>query len=155
MCRAKSTQGQIMIDAIKSLTDTIINFLTEDPVRPHIAHSSRVGDHKDIFVYRNEDNKVMAVTCVSYQSTVPTDESELFELCDNPNIAVFYTIWSYAPGAGRTLIFDAVDYIKQNNTNITRFVTLSPTTQIARKFHLKNNAIIFRENQTSVNYEYV
>ena len=66
----------------------------------------------------------------------------------------FYTIWSYAPGAGRKLIFDAVEHIKQNNKDITRFVTLSPKTDMAKKFHTRNGAIVFRENEETVNYEY-
>jgi hypothetical protein len=33
-------------------------------------------------------------------------------------------------------------------------VTLSPKTDMARKFHLKNGAKIFRENEETVNYEY-
>jgi hypothetical protein len=78
----------------------------------------------------------------------------LFEKCSNPNVAVFYTIWSYAPGAGRKLIFDAVEYIKQSNKNIDRFVTLSPKTDMAKRFHTKNGAIVFRDNPETVNYEY-
>ena len=70
------------------------------------------------------------------------------------NTAIFYTIWSYKPGAGRQLIFDSVQYIKSNKPNISRFVTLSPKTEMARRFHLKNGAIIFRENIESINYEY-
>jgi len=78
----------------------------------------------------------------------------LFEKCSNPNVAVFYTIWSYAPGAGRKLIFDAVSHIKENNEHIKRFVTLSPKTELAKRFHLKNGAIVYRENDETVNYEY-
>jgi hypothetical protein len=33
-------------------------------------------------------------------------------------------------------------------------VTLSPKTEMARRFHLKNGAIIFRENIETINYEY-
>ena len=143
-----------MIDAIKTITDQLFALLTDDPVRPTIPHLDRIGEHKDIFVYRDGDDEVKAITCVSYQATVPTKELELFEKCDTPTIAVFYTIWSYAPGAGRKLIFDAVEHIKQNNKDITRFVTLSPKTDMARKFHTRNGAIVFRENEETVNYEY-
>jgi hypothetical protein len=33
-------------------------------------------------------------------------------------------------------------------------VTLSPKTEMARKFHLKNGAEVFRENPDTVNYLY-
>ena len=114
-----------------------------------------VGDNKDIFVLRDEDGvDVKSIVCVSYQSEVPTSESELFRVDENPTIAVFYTVWSYDKGSGRQVIFDAVDYIKENLPHIKRFVTLSPKTEMAKKFHLKNGAVVFRENETSVNYEY-
>jgi hypothetical protein len=38
---------------------------------------------------------------------------------------------------------------------IKRFVTLSPKTEMAKRFHLKNGAIVFRENEETVNYEYI
>jgi len=144
-----------MLYLIKNFSDTLFSFLSEDPVRPNIPHVDRVGENKDIFVSRNEDSTVNAITCVSYQNNIPTSEGELFQVSDQPDTAVFYTIWSYQPGAGRKLIFESVKYIKENNPNIRRFVTLSPKTDMARKFHLKNGAIVFRENDDTINYEYV
>jgi hypothetical protein len=47
-----------------------------------------------------------------------------------------------------------VEQIKEKFPTITRFVTLSPKTEMARRFHHKNGAVTFRENQESVNYEY-
>jgi hypothetical protein len=144
-----------MLDLIKTLSDSFLKFLSEDPVRPNIPHIDRIGDNKDIFVMRGEDDSVTAITCVSYQNTIPTTEGELFQVSGQPDTAVFYTIWSYKPGAGRQLIFESVKYIKDNKPNITRFITLSPKTDMARRFHLKNGAIVFRENGETVNYEYV
>ena len=144
-----------MIDAIKTITDQLFALLTDDPVRPTIPHLDRIGEHKDIFVYRDGDDEVKAITCVSYQATVPTKELELFEKCDTPTIAVFYTIWSYKPGAGRDLLTQTVENIKEQYPSITRFVTLSPKTEMARRFHLKNGACVFRENTDTVNYEYL
>ena len=144
-----------MLHLIKPLTDSFMTFLNEDPVRPNIPHVDRVGDNKDIFVLRDEEDKVKAITCVSYQEKVPTKESELFESTQLPDTAVFYTIWSYEAGAGRKLIFDAVKHIKENNSNIKRFVTLSPRTEMARRFHLRNGAVVFRDNDESTNYEYI
>ena len=143
-----------MLHLIKDIADSFFSFLTDDPVRPNIPTVERVGSNKDIFVSR-ENDEVTAITCVSYQETVPTKESELFEQCSQPTVAVFYTIWSYKPGAGRQLILDSVKYIKENKKEIVRFVTLSPKTEMARRFHLNNGAIILRENKETINYEYV
>jgi len=142
-----------MLYQIRSLTDSFLSLLNQDPVRPHIPHIQRFGDSKDIFVLRDDENKAKAITCVSYQQSIPTSESELF-LNGQAETAVFYTIWSYVPGAGRALIFDAVKHIKETKPEIKRFVTLSPKTEMAKKFHHKNGAITFRENHESVNYEY-
>ena len=142
-----------MLYQIKSLTDSFFSLLNQDPVRPHIPHTQRFGDSKDIFVLKDDENKAKAITCVSYQPSIPTSESELFS-DGQADTAVFYTIWSYVPGAGRNLIFDAVKHIKENKPEIKRFVTLSPKTEMAKNFHHKNGAITFRENQESVNYEY-
>lgn len=144
-----------MLHLIKNLSDTFFKFLSEDPIRPSIPNVARIGENKDIFVIRGEGDSVAAITCVSYQNTVPSTEGELFQLVDHPNTAVFYTIWSYKPGAGKQLIFETVDHIRENKANITRFVTLSPKTEMARKFHLKNGAVILRENSETINYEYL
>jgi hypothetical protein len=143
-----------MLYLIKDFADNLLKLISEDPVRPHIPDVERVGTNKDIFVSRDED-KVNAITCVSYQLTVPTNESELFEKCDQPQVAVFYTIWSYKPGEGRKLIVDSVKHIQNTMPSIQRFVTLSPRTEMARKFHINNGAVVFRENTESVNYEYI
>jgi uncharacterized protein YuzE len=143
-----------MLHLIESLTDKFFELIYQDPVRPNVPHVDRLGANKDIFVFRDEDDKVKAITCVSYQSSIPTKESELFETTDDPSIAVFYTIWSYVPGAGRALIFDAVRHIKETRPEITRFITLSPKTEMAKRFHTKNGAGVYRENDETVNYEY-
>jgi hypothetical protein len=143
-----------MLHLIKNAMDSFINLLTEDPVRPNIPYLERVGKNKDVFVLRDDD-KVHAVTCVSYQSEVPKSEDELFTPCETPTIVVFYTIWSYTPGSGRKLIFAVLDYLKENKPEINRFVTLSPKTEMAKKFHIGNGAVVFRENEKTVNYEYL
>ena len=143
-----------MLHLIRSVTDSLISLLSDDPVRPTIPQTVRVGNNRDIFVLRNPDDSAQAITCVSYQNRIPTTEHELFELTDTPDVAVFYTIWSYAPGAGRVLIFDAVRHIREHNHGIQRFVTLSPPTEMARRFHLKNGAKVRKTNANTVNYEY-
>ena len=143
-----------MIYLIKDFSDKFFKYLSEDPVRPNIPLSERLGITKEIFLLPEEEN-VQAITCVSYNDIVPTNESDLFNNKSEPVVAIFYTIWSYKPGAGRQLIMDSVGYIKENKPTIKRFVTLSPKTEMAKKFHLKNGAIILRENVDTINYEYL
>lgn len=140
-----------MLHIITSLTDPWIHLLKDDPVRPSIPTQSRIHDHAEIFLLLN-DSEPQAMTCVAYLSEVPMTESELGTVGDR--IAAFYTIWSYHPGAGRSLIIEAQQWIKMNRPTVERFVTLSPKTEMARKFHLKNGAHTLRDNPDTVNYEY-
>lgn len=140
-----------MLHIIKDLNDPLIDLIKDDPVRPAIPSSSRVHDHAEIFVLLN-DNVPAAVTCVAYLDAVPTNETELGTTGEN--VAAFYTIWSYTPGAGRKLIREAQLYIKENKQSVKRWVTLSPKTEMARVFHHRNGAFTLQENLETINYEY-
>ena len=140
-----------MLKIITSVADPLVDLVRDDPVRPAIPTSSRIHDHAEILVLM-EDDKPAAVVCVAYLDQVPTTELELGATGDN--IAAFYTIWSYQPGAGRRLIRAARIHIAQTRPTITRYVTLSPKTEMARKFHISNGAHTLKENDTTINYEY-
>ena len=141
-----------MLKIITNLQDPLVALLRDDPVRPAIPTASRIHDHAEVFVLLDNDTP-MAVTCVAYLDTVPTTEGELGKT--GTAVAAFYTIWSYAPGAGRQLIRAAQQAIMVNRPSIARFVTLSPKTEMARKFHLTNGASVLSCNQDTVNYEYL
>jgi hypothetical protein len=142
-----------MLYVITSITDPLIKLVSDDPVRPEVPVDFRVTNDNEIFVLL-EDDEPQAVVCVAYKDYIPTDEAQLIYASEIPSTAVFYTIWSYKSGAGRKLIRQAKKHIEDNRPSITKFVTLSPRTEMARKFHLNNGASVFRENETSVNYEY-
>jgi len=143
-----------MLYIIKGLSDPYSKFLVDDPVRPNIALDWRFGKNK--FVYSLVDKgTITAVVCAKFCNNIPSTEEELMdEDSSNPNSAIFYTIWSYKPGSGRQLILESLDQIKKDFNTINRFVTLSPKTETARRFHLKNGAVEFRINAQTVNYEY-
>ena len=142
-----------MLYIIDSLNDPMIDYIKDDPVRPEIPKEFRVSDTSEIFAIV-ENGRPKAMVCVAYRDFIPKDCDELMEKPSNPNVAVFYTIWSYESGAGRDLIVNARNELPKRKPQISKFVTLSPQTEMARKFHLKNGATIFRENASSVNYEY-
>lgn len=144
-----------MIYTIPNLTDPLAAYLKDDPVRPHIPHDQRFGSNRAVFAL-TENNEVSAVVCARLCSTIPSSEQELLnDQTDNPDTAVFYTIWSYKAGAGQKLIREGLQQIKDQLPNVKRFVTLSPPTELAKRFHLKNGAQIFRVNEQTVNYEYI
>jgi hypothetical protein len=141
-----------MLALIKDLTDPLLEYIKDDPVRPELPVEFRVEANRFVSALVEEAPKAMV--CVGLYDFVPSEVDDLTVVTENPTTAIFYTIWSYVPGAGADLLFQTVEEIKQKFPTITRFVTLSPKTEMARRFHLKNGASIFRENQNTVNYEY-
>lgn len=141
---------------INAKDEHYLNLIKDDPVRPHIPSAIRISNGREVYVLQDDFNgEVQAVICVAYCTEVPKDEFELEKFSsENGSIAIFYTVWSYTKGAGRDILFAVVDKLKRTE-RITRYVTLSPKTEMARKFHLANGAVVLQENPESVNYEYV
>ena len=142
-----------MLHTITSITDEIVKLLKDDPVRPEIPADQRVNSNSRIYVLK-EGDQTQAITCVKFLSDIPEAVDDLVEVVGSATCAVFYTIWSYASGAGRDLIVEAQKSIKQEFPEIQTYVTLSPKTEMARRFHLKNGAGIYRENSDTINYIY-
>ena len=143
-----------MLYTIQDLQDNLLGLIKDDPVRPEIPVEQRVNANSKIFVLKDDNDQPLAVTCVKFLEMIPKTEEDLADTVVNTNTAVFYTIWSYAQGAGRRLIEEAQAKIKLERPEVTTYVTLSPKTEMARRFHLKNGAEVFQENETTVNYLY-
>ncbi len=143
-----------MLHVIKDLSDNLLSLIKDDPVRPEIPVDQRVNENSRIFVLKNEQGEPLAVTCVKFLADIPASVGDLTDRVVNTNTAVFYTIWSYAAGAGRELITEAQRYIQAEKPEVDVYVTLSPKTEMARRFHHKNGATTYRENADSVNYLY-
>ncbi len=143
-----------MLHFITDLTHKLLSFIKDDPVRPEIPADFRVSNGRIVAALANNEDDPEAMVCVSFHDFVPAGVDDLSNTSEVPTTAVFYTIWSYKAGKGRDLLIQAVKGIQEQYPSVNRFVTLSPKTEMARRFHLKNGAIIFRENIETVNYEY-
>jgi hypothetical protein len=143
-----------MLHIIDDLSDSLLKLIKDDPVRPEIPVEQRVNDNSKIFVLKDEADNPLAVTCVKFLNGIPQGVEDLTDTVVNTNTAVFYTIWSYAAGAGKSLISKAQAQIKEEHPEVDTFVTLSPKTEMARRFHHKNGAVTYRENADTVNYLY-
>jgi hypothetical protein len=145
-----------MLLLITDSTNPLVSYIKDDPVRPDIPVEFRVSNNRFISsLVDDSTNAPRAMVCVSLHDFVPESVDDLSRSSDRPTTAIFYTIWSYAPGAAAELLFATVDSIKKQFPSVTRFVTLSPKTAMAKRFHLKNGAEIFRENLETINYEYL
>jgi len=142
-----------MLHTITTITEDLEALIRDDPVRPEIPVARRVNGNSRIYMLKDGD-QTRAVTCVKFLDAIPAAVDDLAELMGSATTAVFYTIWSYTAGAGRELIVEAQKSIRQEFPSIDTYVTLSPKTEMARRFHLKNGAGIYRENSDTVNYIY-
>jgi len=142
------------IAVFTDITDRLAMLIKDDPVRPEIPLEQRVNQHSRIYVLEDDAGEPLAVTCVKFLADIPASVDDLANVVINTNTAVFYTIWSYAAGAGRQLIQGVQQELKATQPEISTFVTLSPKTEMARRFHHKNGASTYRENADTVNYLY-
>lgn len=138
---------------LRSTDDPLTKLIKDDPVRPHIPLEQRINDAAEILMLKAGE-EVLAATCMQWLEDIPEDEQDLVDLKGEKDVAVFYTIWSYSPGAGQSLIKAAADWLLKDYPTIKAIVTLSPQTKMAERFHLKNGATVHRTNETSVNYKY-
>ena len=147
-----------MLEQLTTLEQVYAVF-KDDPVRPHIPADQRLQQGKDVFVLRDDEENITAVICIAYTNTVPKDERELEYYAQaasqdgqHGSIAVAYTVWSYSKGAGREMV-QARDYIRQHRP-VTRLVTLSPLTEMAERFHIRNGATLVAVHPYAQNFEY-
>ena len=63
-------------------------------------------------------------------------------------IAIAYTVWSKKKGGGKLIVNEVFKKIKKSN-HLNRLITLSPLTEMARDFHLRNGAVELQVNENS------
>ena len=136
----------------------------EDPVRPELDNKFRTGYGRKIFGVEYQ-GEIHAVMCFAYTNEIPTSVAELEKLSTDAflqtamrdqsggQIAIAYTVWSKKKGGGKLIVKEVFKKIKKSN-NLNRLVTLSPLTEIATNFHLRNGAKLIQINETTQNFEY-
>ena len=141
----------MLLELNKYVVEDVIK---DDPVRPHISADWRTRSGRQVYgLFEDESYEALrAVICVAYTDEVPTCERDLG--WTGTDFAVFYTVWSYDKGAGRDIVFAVANYIKRTNPDVKRYVTLSPLTEMAEKFHLKNGAVFLKKHTDCQNFEY-
>tara|TARA_Y100001970_G_C14251879_1_gene872437 strand:- start:4063 stop:4518 length:456 start_codon:yes stop_codon:yes gene_type:complete len=128
---------------------------TSDPVRPELDVEFKTTPGRGVFGLLGEDGEWKAFLCYARTFLIPRNVKELDDFTsEDGNIIIPYTVWSHEKGAGRTIINEVLSVVSKTRLDIDRVVTLSPPTTMARKFHLRNDAIEFRVNDTTVNFEY-
>ena len=136
----------------------------EDPIRPELDNEFRTSFGRKIYGVKYK-GEIHAVMCFAFTNEIPKDVKELDLLSKDAflqsatrdqkvgKIAIAYTVWSKKRGGGKLIVKEVYKKIKKSN-HLNRLVTLSPLTEMAKKFHLRNKAKLFRVNETTQNFEY-
>ncbi len=136
----------------------------EDPVRPELNNTFRRSYGRKIFGVRYK-GEIHAVMCFAYTNEIPKSVDELDIMSQDAHlqstlrgqnvgkIAIAYTVWSKKKGGGKLIVKEVFNKIKKSN-HLNRLVTLSPLTDMAYKFHIKNGAKLISVNETTQNFEY-
>ena len=140
---------------IDDVTDKVDLWFNKDPVRPELDIKFRTHKGRSVFGLHNEQGEFKSFICISRTVDIPKDTKELEEYTsESGSVVVPYSVWSYERGAGREVV-NRILSIASEDDSISRVVTLSPKTDMARKFHIKNKAIELSVNDTTVNFEYL
>ena len=136
----------------------------EDPVRPELNNEFRTSYGRKIYGVKY-NGEIYAVMCFAFTNKVPKNVEELDKFSQDAylqstlrgqnvgQIAIAYTVWSKKKGGGKLIVKEVFNKIKKSN-HINRLVTLSPLTDMAYKFHIKNGAKLISVNETTQNFEY-
>ena len=140
---------------LEYVTTTPHLWASSDPVRPELDVKFKTTPGREGFGLKGEDGVWKAFMCYARTTDVPRNIEELATMTSTVgDIIIPYTVWSLEKGAGRTIINEVLWMAKNVEMGVERVVTLSPQTDMARKFHLINDAKEFRMNEETVNFEY-
>ena len=138
---------------------------SEDPVRPELDISFRRKHGRKIYGLKDDEGDIAAIMCFAFTNDVPKTVKEMDSLSYDAalqsvhragvqgNIAIAYTVWAKKRGGGRAIVNEVYKMVKESN-HLNRLVTLSPLTEMARNFHIKNGAKELQVNKESQNFEY-
>ena len=138
--------------------------ISKDPVRPELDNIFRTSYGRKIYGVKYKD-EIHAIMCFAFTNKIPKTVKELDLMSRDAflqsatrdqkigKIAIAYTVWSTKKGGGKLIVKQVFKMIKKSN-HLNRLVTLSPLTEMARNFHLKNGAEEIQINDETQNFEY-
>ena len=139
--------------------------VAEDPVRPELSLEFRQAYGRKIYGIKDEEGDIAAIMCFAFTHDIPTSVEEMDTMSKDAamqavhragvqgSIAIAYTVWAKKKGGGKHMVNEVYKMMKQSN-HLNRLITLSPLTDMARKFHLKNGAKEVQVNTSTQNFEY-
>jgi len=138
---------------------------SEDPVRPELDLAFRQAYGRKIFGLKDEEGDLCAIMCFAFTNDVPKTVEEMDIMSKDAamqavhragvqgNIAIAYTVWAKKKGGGKHMVNEVYKMVKKSG-HLNRLITLSPLTEMARRFHIKNGAKELQVNEETQNFEY-
>ena len=120
----------------------------KDPVRPELDNDFRTSYGRKIYGVKYK-NEIYAVMCFAFTNKIPKSVYEL----DLFSSDAFLQSATRDQNVGKLIVKEVFKMIKKSN-HLNRLVTLSPLTEMARKFHLNNGAQEIQVNEETQNFEY-
>ena len=136
----------------------------EDPVRPELDIKFRTEYGRKIYGVKYK-KEICAIMCFGFTNDIHKTVEELDLMTKDAHlqstlrdqnvgkITIAYTVWSNKKGGGKLIVKEVFKMIKKSN-HLNRLITLSPLTDMARNFHLKNGADEIQVNEDTQNFEY-
>ena len=156
-----STTHQRNIGLKRRRKDSEFILFLDDDIRISIKSFKEMNNA--IIKYKNQ---IYAIMCFAFTNEIPKTVKELDNLSKDAflqsalrdqkvgKIAIAYTVWSKKKGGGKLIVKEVFNMIKKSN-HLNRLVTLSPLTEMATKFHLRNKAKLISVNRETQNFEYL
>ena len=143
---------------VVDVTSDINLWFNKDPVRPELTPEFRQAHGRYVFALMDEEPSAKAFCCFALCNQVPKNIKELdrftISKSTRASVAVPYSVWRYEKGGGYKILNHLIPIFK-NRFKVSRIVTLSPATSMAKKFHLRNGATIDFSSDNFVNYRYL
>ena len=127
----------------------------DDPVRPELDSNFRTTRGRKIFGLKYKDD-IEGVACLAFTKEIPATIKEMDLMSveeEDASIPVAYTLWSFKKGAGKKIMKELLNYVKEKN-HLDSVMTLSPLTPMATHYHIRNGAKLIKINPTTQNFEY-
>ena len=133
-------------------------------MRPELDINFRTSYGRKIYGVKYK-KEICAIMCFGFANQIPKTVNELDLMTKDAylqsahrdqnvgRIAIAYTVWSKKKGGGKLIVKEVFKKIKKSN-HLNRLITLSPLTEMARNFHLRNGAYELQVNKETQNFEY-
>ena len=123
--------------------------VNEDPVRPELDNKFRTSFGRKIYGVKYK-KEICAIMCFGFTNDIPKTVKEL----DLMTKDAYLQSALRDQKVGRIAIVNEVFKKIKKSNHLNRLITLSPLTDIARNFHLRNGAIELQVNSDTQNFEY-